>query len=70
MNEDEEAELAEARAMLEKYADQMLRQNKLSAQDLAELEESLAGQSMLFGPKTELDLQRILRDIKESEDGD
>jgi hypothetical protein len=48
----------------------MLRQNKLSAQDLAELEESLAGQSMLFGPKTELDLQRILRDIKESEDGD
>jgi hypothetical protein len=70
MNEDDTAELEEARAMLEKYGDQIMRQNRLSAQDIADLEKSLEGQSLLFGPKTELDFQRILRDIKESGNGD
>ena len=70
MRKEEMGELEEARAMLEKYGDQIMRQCKLSAQDLADLEKSLEGQSMLLGPKTELDFQVILRDIKESGNSD
>lgn len=69
MNEDTDAEMAEMRAMLEKNAEKMMRENKLSAQDLAALEEALAGEAMLFGPKTELDFYKILQDIKESGNG-
>jgi len=74
MNNEEDAalqaELAEARAMLEKCGDQMLKQLELSPEDLAALEESLGQQSKLFGPNTELSYQRMLRDIKESGNGD
>jgi hypothetical protein len=70
MRKDEIAELEDARAMLEKYGDQIMRQCKLSAQDLADLEKSLEGQSLLCGPKTELDLRRILQDVKESGNSD
>ena len=69
MRKEEIAELEEARAMLEKNKEQMRKQytgNKPNK----ELDKLLEDQSMLLGPKTELGLRRILRDIKESGNGD
>ena len=69
MHKEEIAELEEARAMLEKNKEQMRRQYTVSKpnKDLDKLQED---ESMLLGPKTELGLRRILRDIKESGNGD
>ena len=69
MNEDEIAELEEARAMLERNKEQMRKQYTVKKPNKA-LDKLLEGQSMLLGPKTELDFQRILRDIKESGNSD
>jgi hypothetical protein len=69
MNKDEEAEMAEARAMLERNRARIAKQYAIDAATFA-LEALPEGQSMLNGPTTELELRRILRDIKESGDGD
>lgn len=65
MNYDDEAELNEARAMLEKYKDRMITHHACD-NGSSEVDEALDDQVMLLGPKTELSLRRILRDIKES----
>ena len=69
MNEDEIAELEEARAILERNKEHMRKQYTVNKPDKA-LDKLLEGQSMLLGPKTELDLRRILQDIKESGNSD
>lgn len=69
MRKEEIAELEEARAMLEKNKEQMRKQYTVS-QPNKELDKLLEGQSLLLGPTTELGLRRILRDIKESGNGD
>lgn len=69
MNKDEEAEMAEARAMLERNKARIIKQYVID-EATAELEALPEGQSMLNGPTTELELRRILRDIKESGNGD
>lgn len=69
MRKEEIAELKEARAMLEKNKEQMRRQYTVS-QPNKELDKLLGDQSLLLGSKTELGLGRVLRDIKESGNGD
>ena len=68
MNNDDDAEIEEARAMLEKNREQMRKQYTVSKPN-KEQDKLLEGESMLLGPKTELGLRRILRDIKESGNG-
>ncbi len=69
MRKEEIAELEEARAMLEKNKEQMRKQYSVTKPN-KELDKLIEDQSMLLGPKTELSLRRILRDIKESGNGD
>lgn len=69
MRKAEIVELEEARAMLERNKEQMRKQYTVNKPN-KELDKLLEGQSMLLGPKTELSLRRILRDIKESGNGD
>jgi hypothetical protein len=69
MRKEEIAELEEARAMLERNKEQMRKQYTINKPNEA-LDKLLEGQSMLLGPKTELGLRRILRDIKASGNDD
>ncbi len=60
----------EAMAMLERCKDQIMLESQLKPQDAADLEAALEGEVMLCGPQTELAYRRMLRDIKESGNGD
>ena len=60
----------EARAMLEKYKDQIQKECQMSPEATAELDKLVEGQSLIFGAKDELSFRRMLRDIRESGEDD
>lgn len=58
---------AEIKALLEKNRAAIEKQDQLHAEMEKKLREAGDEGSLLFGPQTELEFQRVLRDIKEAD---